>query len=1547
MKFSYTGKGTPDINIKDNIFSGIIGFESANPSKSESYGIYILPDGAYPKRSFDAYLPSDNAKLNPAGIKAYGVKNDDTPIKAEFKYSDSTYIFETCHGRKGDTGKEYNFYQAFYPMGYIAPPYGETTSISIIPSYYDVKEPEEEGGEGIKVIKVEESSTTFTLSNNAGGCSKMSITEYHDQYGILSKSAGNSSVASNELSPNISSPIHGPHEDCPPALTIGYYFDEFGLELSAGATGVGQGGNFFNHNPIPTSLDSYYLRLYDANKNESVPAEATFTGSSLTNQYNNRLCPLNLMEGETSQGKGLNELILQTDGFSELLDPINDSVSFAGFDNWNYWHLTFEENANSLPFSNNFVDSANPGRQINNSVSTRGGGEGTQVFKANIASEDYWWDNRQCAAPPDYLPWTFGGTINACPTDYFDIPYYSAIKKFGFYGTRFQHNCHYLNWENSTSLSKNPAFSQFDNLLKTAKDEEKHNNFYAGNRGFFYWVNYSQITGTSEYSILSNNPEFLVQSNGIVDRFNRVFGSVTGFISNVGAPQLKTSNGELISIGTRSDILFSDREYNLFRDNLDGKLDDAQQEALRQLEDDYTRYAVSGGKPYATFYDGLISGRESRLRTRYMENTVNGRSIDLFPMNHIIYGFDEAQSYTNASGWVFRSSTLGAASEIPRIDRRYFQGAYSRVGIVSGLAQELAKLNSYTGRFYPGFFNEMDCGSMLPKPQYQKINEEESTITDTRNNRQYSTNGWLTLGYNEIGQLDGNFSCFSPIFVQNPTDTVVKIGQRPTFRTYAVDYHTLPEDKINKRYPEIMYWAKNLKLTDGDGENLYPISYKWYRVWSGYLDRYLSGDFSAAEPANPSGDWCCMEGDTNTCTLIHPLECSPAYNPENPSEESYTYLQGARQEDFGEDEDYGDDKYFYFCLASGRFGVRSSDYAKLELDDFTLFDVSVRNGSTAAGAPVIKFIGEDYNGTEFTITPSTTTNLQAFGGFVADKYTIPETVVSQKRPPSNMAFCAGASSRFIGPWMYRGETRSYAPGVLTDTRGLNNIWGHILDYGKLVKYKINLKTKTGSKRNGELLYGHKHLPTCENFSMPQGKKGIKVDIKFGGFDVRNWAIEQLPYITDDSKIAVPYNRLTNIGELYPPIEKKDEEPNMGIGHWQFANNLGAIKRFGKNTVIADTDGNGKDSNALTWLSYVKNRVLRKTDLAGENCGYTKSSLGRNMIYYVEAFERFYIICDSIKKKNVTNKSFISPGARLGNSAIQYFWLGQPTDTFLSRHKMYGPYAYQWKVNRHNRDRNGNGISLGFYSMGHGTKYSLMYDGPAIYGLYLQDRVNIDQRIKSWVEETNRARRLIYGTNMADPSSIRYIYFGKSNSGCRGYGDIRVECQPPQGQPLTPDAVKVCSYISLGHSSVSHQPLSMLYCERPDLGRGACFDPCLSIRYQQGFLPGGKLLNLLSYKNSRTNKITRLTHDTNHIDVEKRELGRPDIRFRGPYSTPYKKQREEQLGESKDSSINPCRGGGADHCNYITATLDIGSSSYLVGTQSTYNNLRYASYQLLV
>ena len=442
--------------------------------------------------------------------------------------------------------------------------------------------------------------------------------------------------------------------------------------------------------------------------------------------------------------------------------------------------------------------------------------------------------------------------------------------------------------------------------------------------------------------------------------------------------------------------------------------------------------------------------------------------------------------------------------------------------------------------------------------------------------------------------------------------------------------------------------------------------------------------------------------------------------------------------------------------------------------------------------------------------------------------------------------------------------------------------------------------------------------------------------------------------------GVQWSRLTNIGELYPPSNSRIDNvfPNFGIGHWQWGNNLGAIKRFGKLSTKKDVRFvNGyfmaSSTQGQKIIDDVKEKFVGPSELAGENCGYTPYGLGRNMVYYLEAFERFYIICDPLKKKNVTNKTFMCPGVRMNNSAIQYFWLGQPANTYVKRRAMYGAYAYQWRVQRHNRDRNGNGISEGFYSMGYAQRYSLLYDAPAIYGLYV--KIKTDGRYKTAVKEVKAARRTLADNYNLRADTIRSIWFGErgTEGTSRRYGDITYSCDGSDS--LFSDGL--CEYVSKAQALATSPNFYDHKCPEALLAIGACFDPCMSMRYAQGFFPGGKLLDLFGYgggtsANDINDKNVRIvpiaTVDSRGSLNTKDELSTTDInlKFRSPLNTPHARITRglKSVGGEVQSpefvaGVTPCQDGGADHCNYITPTIHLGGSSYLLGDGNIFSWLK--------
>lgn len=1560
--------------VKNHIFSGFY-YQRVTGLRGKLYE-FSSPSNPLSNFSvpYDAYLKNQSFsgdRITAAARRA----SKSCPPKGD--RSGALYFYNNldlvggCHGFGHDDNTFYsgfNFYNSFYPMGYFSPPFGENLSIfkANLDGYDNLKN---------------------------GSCNPLTVTEYNEHFGIVSKTASDIELLSSTATANVYTPIVSPKEACPPEVASVSYFDEIQFNNIAGTTLALGGNNYHNSNPIPTSLDGFdikvngrYAVIQEEVEGEDVykivytgtRPQPSYNADSQVNKLNNAICQANLMETRVSIGRGTNGIQL-IEAPDILKSAVGDQVSFVGADNYHYWHFTFRENAATLPFANNFSL-----RESNRTVRVRNVGEGTSLFIPILSSEDNYWQNRQCPATVDFLPWTFGASIYACPSEHFDVPYYAAIRKFGFYGTRFLNTCKSLNLtypisgvENASELPTgdsnvtleegllepdeeldsdgNWSFAYYNNLLKIAKSEERYANMYALNKGFFLWANSGWLVSGSDFTTLSFlNSGVTPLFNYLCNKFTQAFTSgLTSFTGNEPTLTLITSSYLITESGIQNDILLSDDEYIRFKRSLDGILRNGEHGYWDNIERRFAHYVVSGAPDPITyqlqerldinrdFYQIISSGREKRIITRYLENVLRGNPIDLYPLNTIPFSFDAARDYIDSTGWARRETSFGTNSSLPEINRRYFEGAYSQSSSFSGLQEALTSLNEeQTTYYYPGFFNSVKCNKDLPSPKYDGA--FSGKIVDT-SGRYYSYYGWMGLGYNEIGKLDANFSCFTPIFVQNPTPkTFCKIGQKPTLHSLAVDYHTIPEDKLSRRYPEITYWASRLKLLDCNGRNLYPIRYKWYRIPKAYYSEALSTNtfLASGEASHPTGEWSCIEGDGPDCTVFHPRESFPVFTGVENNPDNYTFIKGATK--------HIDDQYYYFCLASGRFGVRISNPTELKIEDWLRFDVSVKNGTNTIGPLQVDFDINDYNGNDHKISFTSNDNVVQYHGFQQDIDATPETVIEQKIPPPNAGWGDVTAFRFIGPLGYVGATRSYAPSALKDTRGLREVWGHVLEYGQLVPLERRI-----SQTEGDLLYGYKHLPECDDYQMPNGKKGVKATTYYNGYKVGHWTLTQKAVASLDNKAGIQWDRLFNQGELYPPAQSPYEIifPNFGIGHWQWGNNLGAIKRFGKFSTKKDIKfvggfGVGTQQN----INQVKEKLIGPTDLAGENCGYTKYGLGRNMLYYLEAYERFYIICDPIKKKNVSNRSFICPGLRQTNSAIQYFWLGNPRNTFLKRRAMYGPYAYQWRVERHNRDRNGNGMSEGFYSLGYGSQYTMMYDAPAIYGLYYKKDTN--NRYLRLLRDLQAARNEVDGLNALN---IRNTWFGeRRNEGTsRNYGNTSYSCDPTSPNYRE----NLCNYISSAQSIASNINWEDHVCPQDAVSEGSCFDPCMSMRYAQGFFPGGKTLDLFSNRattdtnsqNPKTIKLVPLARVNpygGYVAGDDSALGREDLIFRNPLSTPHArvvqglKSITDILEEPTNiGGISPCQDGGSDHCNYLTPTLHLGVSSYLYGQTNFFNQLR--------
>jgi hypothetical protein len=1997
-------------------------------------------------------------------------------------------IYETCHGTtrlaEQGHGGEHNFYNATYPAGYFAPPYGEVPTLSLYG-------PDPDGGDlgGLgegQIMNAED----FALGNFMAGdcCKKLDDPEELFMWGIrtIFPTRGTFMVTFDQQRGDEHG-IHAPSEECPPDFIPAYYFQEQRFAYHPGSIMAPGAGSFYNDNPFPNSVDAdgwLNTHVYEAQLcYEGAPK---YLGYKIKGGFPEMAYPVagtneSKLDGgickarqcETSQLLGYHFAGVQLGAGHGFASAVNDQASFATYDPFVYWHFIYRYNHDQL-----WNDTENT---TSKKVTSLVHGEG--------AFDKHMWEYRQCPNTPDFLPWSQDNPITACPSDYFDIPYYAAIGKFGFYGARFFNSCsrpvsqkdnetcaqfndeysYYTATEcgggggtvtmkslaggssspSSTLMvnykcynvtfvktstddepadlqlsSTGPAFAQeqgnidleydvfeeefdlmnfyhmvkkdtvtwktinytidpcsscidggkdafdkveeqittaietefgktlaelraigstsdasllrhgseyfnvdivvndpflalnmirtsargtldniqasegkystcdskvglvrdfsasvqnctpyeepavaagtcdtahYETLLELAKHEERLGEFFAGNRGFFLWANYDHIVNSYEYRKLltGSTPgadgeiHFKQSFLRLKQDFDETLINLPNFMRGANSPVIfyDTGGGDMFGTDALSysrksalnDLLFTNDRYKRFIKEISWDLgnnllgnSEKHNDAWNDLVNLYGHYvadnashagAPSNSKSVArgAFYESGITGKEARLLTRFVENKLRGKAIDLYPTNHIGFSTDTASGYRLNEHWGnsiygnnvtdnYRGSKNPANARfdpLPDVPRTYFQGVYAHKSTITGVQHKIKDAISQSPFFSAGFFQEFGCGGDIPRRQ----NTSYGVSTDTKGTCSAGGHAskadceaageswsskipiapWRVVGHNDVGELDPNFSCFSPIFTQQPIDVACKVGQRPKFRCQAVDYHTIPEDKINKGYPEIDFWTNNLKLTNKEGNPKYPVEYKWYRINKTYLNKASAEaeldslfygnifetdpkspnfnqvksaglkDFELIQEASVTGTWCCLEGisgrGAEDCTLIHPQltytwdMSQYEYNPgsRKVGEEhwsklcdyngkikgtsqihvdsdydkrlyrEFSYVQGAIMRDghsacptFGVGPDEwekvpivhpaapgfnGDEDYLYLCVASGRFGFRRSEHVNLQVEDWVKIDFSIRNGAPAQ-IPMnsVNFEYETVEGVAGSVilkmgwgahkeSPSFFKKgmIPAFLGIQKDKNQVTENHVKEFMNMYNNC----RSYSFLGVEGFRGTTRSFMPPTQAAVKGDKAERASWFEYGYLVPFGTKLK-----QEEGNALYGQSQIPICKNYNMQRGGKGCGFggNIQVGKFDgaaahsltthtdkcgevsqqtnstnlaglvgatpatapvTRHWAPLEPAIICTSSIYGVKPSLQFHHGELYPYNEQDvTHDYGFGPGHlvqnfgigvtWQFSNNLGAIKRFGRYSILKLGGPTGTeiedDEDVLFWSTdqaamrhefYAARRMVFPHSLGGERCGWREGSCGRFMLYFVENLMRYWLSCDAKGKAKVKNKSYIAPGLRAGSAACQYFWGGNPNSTRIKRTALIGPYAYEWKISRHNRDRNGNGIPQSFYSHRFERAMDNMYDPPAIYGLWArQETNNLLPQVKRVRKLRRRAMQAFGGI-----TSVRYIRWGPHGSSkAGGCGSWRISCvdAPHRSRPaFYHPGDPICDWYVYA-IRVGLDPGWFYGCNEDQLLKGKCFDPCLSMKYNYGFFPGGKLLTInghVKYSYSRHNipapstkklGLTQtaqaaqqaqavidartaaqsgfsaagqaqgsrfVTQISNEVDDEekllsKNALGKSCRIMRGPWATPYRRIKNTiaggdgiksegggvfeadflgqglqeatayNLSENKgtygatpdlsaqryaDTSISPCNGQGAEHCNFLTPTLHLGMDVELTMMQSAF------------
>ena len=1529
-------------------------------------------------------------------------------------------IYETPHGisynktnwatNAGITG-DYNFYMAFYGPGYYQPRAGELFTFA-------------------------ENQVGFVRTNSAV-IDDLNQTEALKVFGLrlIPRMNKLQSVLPCKGYGQLSI-IHEGSSDCPNSAKKDYKFEELFLELTAGTFNGGIGGNIYNHNPLPSAYDrgvfvsntSHSTVVFkhnpppqDGDAEEcrySSPMKATFDIRSMVNaapaslnsntagQASDQKVQA-LLGGGQIEGNGaafsvcyrgadgvdsssqsydasnlstLHSTSNLTDQSSLPLDMSNNSSASQNF----YWHYAFRNNNYVLPFNNT--------------------SEAHEMLKAgsnNGANEEHWWNYRECPEGVSHLNHAFGNNINACPSNYLDVPYYASIGKFGFFGTRFQDTWRYV--QNDALLLDDiivsgdsgptahpdqkyadypitnpvsganpildtsekyeprgmaygaiPTDSDYDELIKKAVVEKNHRSFDISDRALFLRLNYKAIvTFSDEYnklkaldgSFAKNFKSFLVRSHdptGLTS-FNFSMKQAT-------ATFVKDDPLEIFTETCADRNLFETlvKKYGYV------KIKDAGPEVTSQAN------LLAGSSVDTDWYNALINRKTTRIGREYYRNIAKGKPVDLFPENIITFSSEKASDFSRGDFLKYSSvprsvnlkntqSTIAAErntfQEVPSTDMRYFHTAFSNAaeqGLFNAVNNifipqrniyggspptATSNISKQTQSFYLGYLNPRGCERETPKSSYGFLRIMnlpgtgifEHFAPETDPPPSVNTASPTRLMNDTMDSYDKNFSCFSPIFLQQPINTLTKSYLPPTFRVFAVDYHGIPEDKIieNKKVkgfgrPEIGYWLRKIKAIDKKGESFYPLKYQWYRILNTNIPEYLENKKeSLLEVSDPSpvgiSPWCALEGGrTPECTVVIKALCKDLAGAQATfpnSEENLSVCAGPNKAEA--------ELYHYFCRVTGRFGWRDSEMAKITCE--STIEVEFATLDLAGGGGSFGFLGK---------------SVAIKGGMRHDAGAHIEDVVDKLWNNNNDC----ESWRFVGNELLGGYTRVWTPSHMTDSRGKKIRSDAWTDFGELSKVTVDNEDFCLN------FYAKRALPYCD-----VGRQATYAGSPLTSPSLKHRTAADTPVLTHNSRVGLIAPKMKSIGDLYVPssfygkpalgkerkypLEGQDFDASIQPAHFQFENNLGLIKNFSRNhndksvKVIG-----GAVSEAQNLIDIVKNKIFNVAGgsriLSGPECGYVAPSFGRLMHFYVETFDTFFSICPPWPKKKVRNWSFIAGGLRSDYAGLQFSWLGKPRNARLKRQSLPGPYGFEWKVQRHNRDRNGNGMSLGFWSYYWEDQIKNMYDAAAVLGALKRMMPPTADRIKERVRNRNLRifAAMAQGFNGSPKDWAMGQRFGPDLGPKLGCGDTRIKIVSEEYVDADPDSPtygntipavykpnkEVYMYASLARGNPSLD-LSSFGCT--DVKASDCFFPCVSLKWPNGFSPKGKQLKAV---NDVGQTITTCA-DCDETPVN---------------TTTDGSGRKAKIHRKK---ISACGDGHRDTCNYITPTVHLGIDTFLGGS----------------
>lgn len=1107
-----------------------------------------------------------------------------------------------------------------------------------------------------------------------------------------------------------------------------------------------------------------------------------------------------------------------------------------------------------------------------------------------------------------------------------------------------------------------PTDQDYDDLLMVSIKERARSSCFISDKVLFLKLNHDVIKTTNEYAELKkNNKSFEADFNNFLLQHT---------LPEVGSETLAFSRPDGLSNRGMDSLLA------IFSMNLGESFEAlVRKYGHAKLTKQVTNPDDIKGAIDIPWYNKLINKKISTFANNYYRNIANGKPVDLFPDGVITFSSEVARQFAESDFLKYHSMPSSANlrdpvtnlyPDIPSTDLRYFHTAFSsqteadlfkgnaflpsesvfplapppatrEIGRLTTASSPVFQIDAQTKSFYLGYLNPKGCTKDLPKGSRSFLKmanlpiagiwqdyapEDGQPVVSTPPGNAASP---ARIFSEDIGaSLDRNFSCFSPLFLQQPINTHTKSWLPATLRVFAVDYHSITEDKIRENTrvflddgnepvagngrPEIGYWLRKIKAIDSKGKNLYPLKYEWFRILNTDIPEYLkTKKESLLHPPDPQatagshGDWACFEGKNSPdCTVVTRRFCSDLYGnvPTFPTNvENLLTFAGINKATAL--------KYSYFCRVTGRLGWRDSELCKIVCDSSVEMEFAYINSAGSGNAFQVAF-SEGGSGTVGFSNQ----------GLQHDPHVVFED--EEERIWNSGNNCE--SWRFIGREAIGGLTRVWTPATLKDPRGKTVRKAHWTAFGALSKMKI-----TDNESLCWALYAKRALPFCD---INQGILYRGISISLAGVIHRTAA--DTATLTYNSRVGLIVSRMKNIAELYPPPSMDgyfagsfpgSYLPYVQPAHFQFENHLGLIKSFSRNisgpsAIMGrmDIQKIGGGAAPLSDLIHdAKNKIFYTNIgkgsrvISGPECGYVRPSAGRFMHFYVETFDTFFSLCDEGKKPvKVKNWSHIAGGLRANNAGLQFNWLGKPKNARLKRESIPGPYGFQWKVERHNRDRSGNGMSLGFWSYHHETRIDNMYDAAAVVGALKRLRPSPHKMSSA---SSVRANRMAAANDLGFSSSLsfRNVRFGPDDGKKLGCGNIRIKDEENGNGAFKPTK-NVALYSQT--SSSSSGELRDFGCEgvnKPD-----CFFPCVSLKWPDGFSPKGKKM--------MGGTITSCADcdEATPLIVQPSAAGLSI----GSIITTKKIFRKK---------ISPCADEHRDSCNYITPTIHLGIDCWLAGS----------------